>query len=110
MFVRSMCDLRDVTVDGRNIEQSMTMFFYYRLLLTNSTPNFSHFGDTISTGVTAAIGIAFLLTMLHATSLILLDNNYACACTVNTVLTVVQRCINPPTSNLILQLSIRSIN
>ena len=40
--------------------------------LTNSTPNFSHFGDTISTGVTAAIGIgiAFLLTMLHATSLI----------------------------------------
>ena len=46
-------------------------------------------------GVTAAIGIAFLLTMLPATSVILLDNNHAPACTVNTVLTVVQRCIHP---------------
>ena len=31
MFVRSMCVFRDVTVDGRNTEQSMTMFTYYRL-------------------------------------------------------------------------------
>ena len=69
--------------------------------LTNSTPNFSHFGDTISTGVTAAIGIAFLPTMLHATSLILLDNNHARACTVNTVLTVVQRCIDPQYRKLV---------
>ena len=45
--------------------------------LTNSSPDFSHFGDAISRGVTAAIGIAFLLTRLHATSLITLDNNHA---------------------------------
>ena len=31
MFVRSTCVFRDVTVDGRNPEQSMTMFTNYRL-------------------------------------------------------------------------------
>ena len=31
MFVRSTCVFHDVTVDGRNAEQSMTMFTYYRL-------------------------------------------------------------------------------
>ena len=47
--------------------------------LTNSAPDFSHVGDTVPRGVTAAIGIAFLLTRLHATSLIKVDNNRASA-------------------------------
>ena len=42
--------------------------------LTNYTPNISHLGVTIPCGVNAAIGIAFLLTRLHATSPITPDN------------------------------------
>ena len=42
--------------------------------LTNYTPDISHLGVTIPCGVTTAIGIAFLLKRLYATSLIMLDN------------------------------------
>ena len=38
MFVRSTCVFRDVRVDGRNTEQSMTMFTYYRLFHWPTTP------------------------------------------------------------------------
>ena len=62
MFVRSTCVFHDVTVDGRNTEQSMTMFTYSAVRLTNYTPDISHLGVTIPYGVTTAIGIAFLLT------------------------------------------------
>ena len=35
MFVRNTCDFRDVTMDARNVEQSKTMFTYYRLVFTD---------------------------------------------------------------------------
>ena len=41
--------------------------------LTNYAPSISHIGVTIPCSVTAVIGIAFLLTRLHATSPISLD-------------------------------------
>ena len=59
MFVRPMCDLLDVPVDGRNIEQCLSIFTYYSVPLANITPDFPQFGSTIPSGVTAAIGTAF---------------------------------------------------
>ena len=87
MFVRPTCDLCDVTVDGilprAEVPRDLDIYICYVITarslrrwaehrakhdnvyllsavpLTNSAPNFSHFGDTVPRGVTAAIGIAF---------------------------------------------------
>ena len=60
MFVRPMCDLLDVTVDGRNIEQCLTLFTYYRLFhWLTSPPTFLIFGSTIPRGVTAVLTLCF---------------------------------------------------
>ena len=60
MFVKPMCDLLDVTVDGRNFEQCMACSSNASAVpLANVGPDFSHFASTILRGVTAAIGTAF---------------------------------------------------
>ena len=95
MFVTPKCDLRDVALDRRNIVQSMIMFTYNRLFhRLTPLPDFSHFGDTIPRGVTAAIGIAFFANKVAC---YVTDNagQQSPRCTVNTVLTVVQQCVSP---------------
>ena len=59
---------------GGTLSKNDNVYLLSAVPLTNYTPNISHLGVTIPCGVTAAIGIAFLLTRLHATSLTMLDN------------------------------------
>ena len=46
-------------LEYQNIAKHDNGYLLLAVPLTNSTPNFSHLGDTISRGVTAAIGIGF---------------------------------------------------
>ena len=74
MFVRSTCVFRDVTVDGWNTEQSMTMFTYFGCSTDQLHPRYFSFRPYHSVWCNNSYWHCVSANKLYATSLIMLDN------------------------------------